>query len=270
MSVPSGIEAIENIRGNQMISDIRCESCPICLDEMTSKLTVTTVCLHTFCYDCLNKHIYNCAAREMEEFCPYCRSVLFARGDDDVIEDVMEDVIERGLPLSLSDLVGVDDVSLTDLVGVGVDDEDEIELDALVAARPSIYEIRFSNSISNEMFAYDENMINNNNRNILTNQYLREDTDTGSIEILENLDNEANENINSVMPVNERILFTEELTEALINIKRNIYIYMNNVIVMNNNTTYVLQEMLKTINTLEKSVQYCQSLRGYTRGYTLG
>lgn len=320
MSLSGASVSSEGSLGKRTISDIRCESCPICLDEMSSKLTVTTVCLHTFCYDCLNRHMSNCRAREANQICPYCRTELFARSDAEET---------RGRALSLSDLVsldgewdeevpftpprlqdpgsrvlpvldltqgrghisGAEDGDIIDLddipslVNIWNDnDADDDALDALVASRPSIYEMSFSNVISNELFTYDENEISNNNINILSNLDLREDMDMDmeTDEILENLDNqavEAVEDMNSARGINNRdttLLHngreglgnvpTELLIASLREYRTNVYTYMNNHQRMNNNQTHILRELLKYINTLEQIAQYCRLMRGYAGG----
>ena len=321
MSLSGASVSSEGSLGKRTITDIRCESCPICLDEMSSKLTVTTVCLHTFCYDCLNRHMSNCRAREVNQNCPYCRTELFARSDAEET---------RGSALSLSDLVsldgewdeevvpftpprlqdpgsrvlpvldltqgrghisGAEDGDIIDLddipslVNIWNDnDADDDALDALVASRPSIYEMSFSNVISNELFAYDENEISNNNINILSNLDLREDMDMDmeTDEILENLDNqavEAVEDMNSARGINNRdttLLHngreglgnvpTELLIASLREYRTNVYTYMNNHQRMNNNQTHILSELLKYINTLEQIAQYCRLMRGYAGG----
>lgn len=319
MSLSGASVSSEGSLGKRTISDIRCESCPICLDEMSSKLTVTTVCLHTFCYDCLNRHMSNCRAREANQMCPYCRTELFARSDAEET---------RGRALSLSDLVshdgewdeevpftpprlqdpgsrvlpvldltqgrghisGAEDGDIIDLddmpslvnIWNDNDDVDADALEALVASRPSIYEMSFSNVISNELFTYDENEISNNNINILSNLDLREDMDMETDEILENLDNqavEAVEDMNSARGINNRDttllhngreglgnVSTELLLASLREYRTNVYTYMNNHQRMNNNQTHILSELLKYINTLEQIAQYCRLMRGYARG----
>ena len=328
MSLSGASVSSEGSLGKRTISDIRCESCPICLDEMSSKLTVTTVCLHTFCYDCLNRHMSNCRARDVNQNCPYCRTELFARSDAEET---------RGRALSLSDLVSLDgeldeDVPFTppplqdpgsgsrvlpvldltqgrghisggedgDIIDLDDmpslvniwndnDDVDADALEALVASRPSIYEMSFSNVISNELFTYDENEISNNNINILSNLDLREDMDMDmdmeTDEILENLDNqaveavEAVEDMNSARGINNRdttLLHngreglgnvpTELLIASLREYRTNVYTYMNNHQRMNNNQTHILSELLKYINTLEQIAQYCRLMRGYAGG----
>ena len=294
MSLSGASVSSEGSLGKRTISDIRCESCPICLDEMSSKLTVTTVCLHTFCYDCLNRHMSNCRAREANQICPYCRTELFARSDAEET---------RGSALSLSDLVsldgeldeevpftpprlqdpgsgsrvlpvldltqgrghisGAEDGDIIDLDDIPSlvniwndnDDVDADALEALVASRPSIYEMSFSNVISNELFVYDEN------------------------EILENLDNQAVEDMNSARGINNRDttllhngreglgnVSTELLLASLREYRTNVYTYMNNHQRMNNNQTHILSELLKYINTLEQIAQYCRLMRGYAGG----
>ena len=294
MSLSGASVSSEGSLGKRTISDIRCESCPICLDEMSSKLTVTTVCLHTFCYDCLNRHMSNCRAREANQICPYCRTELFARSDAEET---------RGRALSLSDLVsldgeldeevpftpprlqdpgsgsrvlpvldltqgrghisGAEDGDIIDLDDIPSlvniwndnDDVDADALEALVASRPSIYEMSFSNVISNELFVYDEN------------------------EILENLDNQAVEDMNSARGINNRDttllhngreglgnVSTELLLASLREYRTNVYTYMNNHQRMNNNQTHILSELLKYINTLEQIAQYCRLMRGYAGG----
>jgi hypothetical protein len=323
MSLSGASVSSEGSLGKRTISDIRCESCPICLDEMSSKLTVTTVCLHTFCYDCLNRHMSNCRAREVNQNCPYCRTELFARSDAEET---------RGSALSLSDLVshdgewdeevpftppahssqlwsrvlpvldltqgrghisGAEDGDIIDLddmpslVNIWNDNDDDDMMDAdaleaLVASRPSIYEMSFSNVISNELFAYDENEISNNNINILSNLDLREDMDMETDEILENLDNqavEAVEDMNSARGINNRDttllhngreglgnVSTELLLASLREYRTKVYTYMNNHQRMNNNQTHILSELLKYINTLEQIAQYCRLMRGYAGG----
>ena len=128
-------------------------------------------------------------------------------------------------------------------------------LEALVASRPSIYEMSFSNVISNELFVYDEN------------------------EILENLDNQAVEDMNSARGINNRDttllhngreglgnVSTELLLASLREYRTNVYTYMNNHQRMNNNQTHILSELLKYINTLEQIAQYCRLMRGYAGG----
>jgi len=236
----------------------------------------------------------NCRAREANQICPYCRTELFARSDAEET---------RGSALSLSDLVsldgeldeevpftpprlqdpgsgsrvlpvldltqgrghisGAEDGDIIDLDDIPSlaniwndnDDVDADALEALVASRPSIYEMSFSNVISNELFVYDEN------------------------EILENLDNQAVEDMNSARGINNRDttllhngreglgnVSTELLLASLREYRTNVYTYMNNHQRMNNNQTHILSELLKYINTLEQIAQYCRLMRGYAGG----
>jgi len=269
----------------------------------------------------------NCRAREVNQNCPYCRTELFARSDaeetrgralslSDLVsldgeldEEVpftpprLQDPGSRVLPvLDLTqgrghisgaedgDIIDLDDIpSLANIWNDDMMDDmmDADALEALVASRPSIYEMSFSNVISNELFAYDENEISNNNINILSNLDLREDMDMDmeTDEILENLDNqaveavEAVEDMNSARGINNRDttllhngreglgnVSTELLLASLREYRTNVYTYMNNHQRMNNNQTHILSELLKYINTLEQIAQYCRLMRGYARG----
>ena len=296
MSICSASLTPECSLGDRMISDIRCENCPICLDKMTKKLTVTTVCLHTFCYDCLSQHINNSVARQSDPVCPYCRSELFERSDAvdedggiivtgggalweaQMVEhwgtegavDSAVDSVEFGGVLEVEDnLVDHLDGSIRVLEGefwAEVDGETD-ELSELMAARPSINEM---NEISFNNVIYNVDDVFNRNSNVLINQNFHEDMELS--EILENLDNDTDVvDMNTTQDINiisnnggnsEGLGDTTELFIAsLSKYKGDVIKYMNNNTILNNDINYMLQELLKYINTLDTIVRNCRALR---------
>ena len=307
MSICSTSLTPEGSRQDRMISDIRCENCPICLDKMKKKLTVTTVCLHTFCYDCLSQHINNSVARQSDPVCPYCRSELFERSDTvdedgDIIvtggaalweADMVEHLPYHNITMYLNgevfdvedNLVDHSDGSIRVLeteflaeVDGEIDDEvdDEVdgeidELSELMAARPSINEM---NEISFNNVIYNVDNVFNRNSNVLINQNLHEDMELS--EILENLDNDTDVvDMNTTQDINiisnnggnsEGLGDTTELFIAsLSKYKGDVIKYMNNNTILNNDINYILQELLKYINTLDTIIQNCRTLRENTQ-----
>jgi hypothetical protein len=292
MSICSTSLTPEGSREDRMISDIRCENCPICLDKMKKKLTVTTVCLHTFCYDCLSQHINNSVARQSDPVCPYCRSELFERSD--AVDEDGGIIVTGGAALWEADMVEhwgtegvVDRVELGGVLEVEDDLVDHLdgsirvlesefwaevdgetdELSELMAARPSINEM---NEISLNNVIYNVDNVFNRNSNVLINQNLHEDMELS--EILENLDNDTDVvDMNPTQDINiisnnggnsEGLGDTTELfIAALSKYKGDVYRYMNNNTILNNDINYMLQELLKYINTLDTIVRNCRSLR---------
>ena len=291
MSICSASLTPEGSREDRMISDIRCENCPICLDKMTKKLTVTTVCLHTFCYDCLSQHINNSVARQSDPVCPYCRSELFERSDTvdedggiivtggaalweaQMVEDDLTDHLESGFWV-LEDEVNdeIDDqadgsIRVLDGEFLAEVDGEIDELSELMAARPSINEM---NEISFNNVIYNADVVFNRNSNVLINQNLHEDMELS--EILENLDNDTDVvDMNTTQDINiisnnggnsEGLGDTTELfIAALSKYKGDVYRYMNNNTILNNDINYMLQELLKYINTIDTIVRNCRALR---------
>ena len=291
MSICSASLTPEGSLGGRMISDIRCENCPICLDKMTKKLTVTTVCLHTFCYDCLSQHINNSVARQSDPVCPYCRSELFERSD--TVDEDGGIIVTGGAALWEADMVehlpyynttmylngevvDVEDNLVDHLDGsirvldgeflAEVDGEID-ELSELMAARPSINEM---NEIILNNVIYNVDDVFNRNSNVLINQNLHEDMELS--EILENLDNDTDVvDMNTTQDINiisnnggnsEGLGDTTELfIAALSKYKGDVYRYMNNNTILNNDINYMLQELLKYINTLDTIVRNCRILQ---------
>ncbi len=71
-------------RDEQTISEVRNSECPICLNSMENEMTITTRCLHTFCYDCLRKHMNSTKNinENRHRKCPCCRENLFYNDDN--------------------------------------------------------------------------------------------------------------------------------------------------------------------------------------------
>jgi len=258
---------------------------------MTKKLTVTTVCLHTFCYDCLSQHINNSVARQSDPVCPYCRSELFERSDTvdedggiivtggaalweaQMVEDDLTDHLESGFWV-LEDEVNdeIDDqadgsIRVLDGEFLAEVDGEIDELSELMAARPSINEM---NEISFNNVIYNADVVFNRNSNVLINQNLHEDMELS--EILENLDNDTDVvDMNTTQDINiisnnggnsEGLGDTTELfIAALSKYKGDVYRYMNNNTILNNDINYMLQELLKYINTIDTIVRNCRALR---------
>jgi len=258
---------------------------------MTKKLTVTTVCLHTFCYDCLSQHINNSVARQSDPVCPYCRSELFERSD--TVDEDGGIIVTGGAALWEADMVehlpyynttmylngevvDVEDNLVDHLDGsirvldaefwAEVDGETD-ELSELMAARPSINEM---NEIILNNVIYNVDDVFNRNSNVLINQNLHEDMELS--EILENLDNDTDVvDMNTTQDINiisnnggnsEGLGDTTELfIAALSKYKGDVYRYMNNNTILNNDINYMLQELLKYINTLDTIVRNCRILQ---------
>jgi hypothetical protein len=136
-----------------------------------------------------------------------------------------------------------------------------------MAARPSINEM---NEISFNNVIYNVGNVFNRNSNVLINQNLHEDMVLS--EILENLDNDTDVvDMNTTQDINiisnnggnsEGLGDTTELfIAALSKYRSDIYSYMNNNTILNNDINYMLQELLKYINTLNTIVRHCQILQ---------
>ena len=71
-------------RDEQTIREVRNSECPICLNSMKNGMTITTRCLHTFCYDCLTNHMNSTqnTNENRHRKCPCCRESLFENDDN--------------------------------------------------------------------------------------------------------------------------------------------------------------------------------------------
>uniref|UniRef100_A0A6C0JFL6 RING-type domain-containing protein n=1 Tax=viral metagenome TaxID=1070528 RepID=A0A6C0JFL6_9ZZZZ len=142
----------ERSREEQTITEVRENECPICISSMASSMTITTRCLHTFCYDCLTIHINSTTniGENRNRKCPCCREYLF---DD---EEQMEQIGPNELELTA--------VEIQDIVDYYIGDNNENE-------EPEIENIN-NNNINNNNQLNEENYFENiNNNNIIGWQY---------------------------------------------------------------------------------------------------
>ena len=72
-------------RDEQTITEVRNSECPICFNSMENSMTITTRCLHTYCYDCLTNHMNSTQNinENRHRKCPCCRENLFENDDND-------------------------------------------------------------------------------------------------------------------------------------------------------------------------------------------
>ena len=123
----------ERSREEQTITEVRENECPICISSMASSMTITTRCLHTFCYDCLTRHINSTTNigenRNRNRKCPCCREYLF---DD---EEQMEQIGPNELELTA--------VEIQDIVDYYIGDNNENE-------EPEIENINNNNQLNEE------------------------------------------------------------------------------------------------------------------------